>query len=262
MRAARALWRLLRCLLHTLRGLLICALLFPALDAPRRMRHIARWSAQMLALLGVECRVSGHPHAAPVMLVANHVSWLDILAINAVQPARFVSKAEVRHWPLLGWLVACAGTLFIERERRRDALRVVHQVAAALRAGEIVALFPEGTTSDGNGVLPFHANLLQAALSAHAPMQPIALRYSDAHAPLSAAVAYVGDTSLLESLRRVLLADRLRVTLTLLAAQPATLDRRRAAEHLRAQIAQAIEAPASCSNSPSSARWQREGSSQ
>jgi 1-acyl-sn-glycerol-3-phosphate acyltransferase len=241
LRVPRALWRLLRCLLHTLRGMLICALLFPALDAPRRMQHVGRWSARMLVLLGIECRVNGHPHAAPVMLVANHVSWLDILAINAVQPARFVSKADVRHWPLLGWLVACGGTLFIERERKRDALRVVHQVAAALRAGEIVALFPEGTTSEGHGVLPFHANLLQAAISAHAPMQPIALRYADADSPVSAAAAYVGDTSLLESLRRVLLAERLQVTLTLLAAQPATLDRRGAAECLRAQIAQVIE---------------------
>lgn len=242
MRVPRALWRLLRCLLHTLRGMLICALLFPALDAPRRMRHVGRWSAQMLALLGIACRVSGHPHAAPVMLVANHVSWLDILAINAVQPARFVSKADVRHWPLLGWLVACGGTLFIERERKRDALRVVHQVAAALHAGEVVALFPEGTTSEGQGVLPFHANLLQAALSARAPMQPIALRYADAHSPVSAAAAYVGATSLLESLRRVLLAERLQVHVTLLAALPATLDRRAAAENLRARIVQVIEA--------------------
>jgi 1-acyl-sn-glycerol-3-phosphate acyltransferase len=115
-------------------------------------------------------------------------------------------------------------------------------VAAALRAGEVVALFPEGTTSQGHGVLPFHANLLQAALSAHAPMQPIALRYADADSCVSAAAAYVGDTSLLESLRRVLLAQGLQVRLTLLAAQPATLDRRAAAERLHAQIARAIEA--------------------
>jgi 1-acyl-sn-glycerol-3-phosphate acyltransferase len=91
-------------------------------------------------------------------------------------------------------------------------------------------------------VLPFHANLLQAAISAHAPMQPIALRYADARSPVSAAPAYVGDTSLLESLRRVLLADRLQVTLTLLAAQPAALDRRGAAERLHAQIVQAMGA--------------------
>src|SRR6185295_28294 len=149
------------------------------------LKRVGWWNARLLRLLGIALHSSGTPRQGATLIVSNHVSWLDILVINAVHPVRFVSKAEVRHWPLLGWLVACAGTLFIERERRRDALRVVHQVAAALRAGEIVALFPEGTTSDGNGVLPFHANLLQAALSAHAPMQPIALRYSDAHAPLS-----------------------------------------------------------------------------
>ena len=94
-----------------------------------------------------------------------------------MRPARFVSKADVRHWPLLGWLVACGGTLFIERERKRDALRVVHQMAEALQAGETVAVFPEGTTSDGHGLLPFHANLLQAAIATETPVQPVALRY-------------------------------------------------------------------------------------
>jgi 1-acyl-sn-glycerol-3-phosphate acyltransferase len=244
-RVPRALWRLLRGLLHTARGVLTCGLLFPWLDAPRRMRHVGRWSERLLQLLGIECIVSGHPHAAPAMLVANHVSWLDILALNAVQPARFVSKAEVRHWPLLGWLVACAGTLFIERERKRDALRVVHQVAAALRAGEIVALFPEGTTSGGEAVLPFHANLLQAAISAQAPIQPVALRYMDADASISVAAPYVGETSLGESVRRVLLAERLQVRVTLLAALPAAgfTERRTLAARLQAQIAQAIAAP-------------------
>src|SRR5690349_1578110 len=102
----RASWRLLRCLWHTLRGACICAFVFPRLDAVRRMRHVGAWSAAMLAALDIECVVVGEPQPAPVMLVANHVSWLDILALNAAQPARFVSKADVRHWPVLGWLVA------------------------------------------------------------------------------------------------------------------------------------------------------------
>ena len=108
-------------------------------------------------------------------------------AVNAVHPARFVSKADVGHWPFIGYLVASGGTLFIERERKRDALRVVHQIAAALQAGDIVAVFPEGTTSDGHDVLPFHANLLQAAIATAAPVQPLVLRYRDAHAAVSRA---------------------------------------------------------------------------
>ncbi|HSN31941.1 MAG TPA: lysophospholipid acyltransferase family protein [Ideonella sp.] len=240
MRALRAPWRLARCLGHTLHGMAICAFAFPRLDTPARMRHVQRWSARMLAALGVECAVDGAAHAGPVLLVANHVSWLDILAINAVQPARFVAKAEVHRWPLLGWLVASAGTLFIERERKRDALRVVHQVAAALAAGEVVAVFPEGTTSAGDAVLPFHANLLQAALSAGAPLQPIALRYSDARGTVSRAAAYVGETSLAASLWQVLWARELRVRVALLAVEPSLLDRRAMAERVRTRIAQAL----------------------
>ena len=113
--------------------------------------------------------------------------------------ARFVSKADVRHWPLLGWLVDAAGTLYIERERKRDAMRVVHQMAEALAAGDMVAVFPEGTTGDGRALLPFHANLLQAAIAAGAPVQPVALRFSDAGACGSARrSASLGDTTLVQ----------------------------------------------------------------
>jgi 1-acyl-sn-glycerol-3-phosphate acyltransferase len=100
----------------------------------------------------------GCAKGGPLLLVSNHVSWLDILVINAVRPARFVSKADVRHWPLVGELITAAGTLYIEREKRRDAMRVVHRMADSLREGDVVAVFPEGTTGSGLDVLPFHAN--------------------------------------------------------------------------------------------------------
>ncbi|HJV96953.1 MAG TPA: lysophospholipid acyltransferase family protein, partial [Albitalea sp.] len=189
----------------------------------------------------VALHASGTPRDGATMLVANHVSWLDILAINAVAPTRFVSKADVRGWPLLGWLVACGGTLFIERERKRDALRVVHQVAQALEAGDRVAVFPEGTTSDGHGLLPFHANLLQAAIATETPVQPIALRFSDASQPVSAAAAYVGDTSLLQSLWWVVTARGLQAHVQWLPPQGSRhLDRRALADNLREHIAQAL----------------------
>lgn len=234
----RAVLRLLRCGLHVLRGMLTCAVVFPFIDAPRRMAHVGRWSAQALTVLGIGLRVSGTPVSGASLFVANHVSWIDILAINAVRPVRFVSKADIRAWPLLGWLVACGGTLFIERERSRDALRVLHLVAQALKAGEQVAVFPEGTTSDGHGVLPFHANLLQAAIVAQAPVQPIALRFSDDRETVSSAAAYIGDTTLLQSLWAVASADGLVARLSFLAAQPsADLERRALATRLSADIA-------------------------
>ena len=241
MRGLRALWRLLGVVVHVLFGLLVCTLVFPALKPPRRMHIVGWWSRGLLARLGITLEHRGTPQPGPVLLVANHVSWLDIVAIDAVCPARFVSKSEIRHWPVLGWMVACGGTLFIERERARDALRVVHHMAEALRAGEIVAVFPEGTTSDGRDVLPFHANLLQAAIATQAPVQAVALRFADAHAGFSAAVEYLGETTLLDSLARVLMADGLRAVVRLLP--PLATDqaqRRELAERLQVQIAAAI----------------------
>jgi 1-acyl-sn-glycerol-3-phosphate acyltransferase len=148
--------------------------------------------------------------------------------MNAASPARFVSKADVKHWPLLGSLISGAGTLFIERENRRDAMRVVHHMAEALREGDVLAVFPEGTTGDGHGLLPFHANLLQAAISAPALVQPVALAYTDpATGQYSDAPVYVGDTTLLGSLWRTLSAPGLRAVVTFGAPQsPVGQDRR------------------------------------
>lgn len=227
--------------LEGLRGCFICLFVFPFLSPAQRMRHVGRWAARTLAALGVALDVQGKPRAGPVLLAANHVSWLDILAIDAVQPVRFVSKADVRRWPLLGWMIECGGTLFIEREHKRDAMRVVHQVAQALRAGETVAVFPEGTTSDGTGLLPFHANLLQAAISTETPVQAVALRYCDAVQPVSQAAAYVGETTLAQSLWSVAMAQGLRVSVAILDAQGTRhLDRRALAQRLRVQIAETL----------------------
>lgn len=230
--------RLLRVAGHVLRGLAIVLLHFRRLHAQARRKEVQRWSRQLLDLLGIALEVHGTPRPGAKLFVANHVSWLDIVAINAVHPSRFVSKAEVRRWPLLNRLVDAADTLYLERERRRDALRVVHQVADALRQGHTVAVFPEGTTSDGTGLLPFHANLLQAAIATETPVQPIALRYRDPSHAVSPSVAYVGDTSLLQSLWWVATAEGLVAEVHFLAARGSRqLERRALAEQLRADIA-------------------------
>ena len=172
------------------------------------------------------------------------MSWLDILAVHAVCPqARFVSKADVQGWPLLGRLVAAGGTLYIQREKRRDAMRVVHQMADALRAGETVAVFPEGTTADGHELLPFHANLLQAAIATEVPIQPVALRYRDARHAVSPAAEYVGETTLTQSLWKIAGAEQLVVALQVLPAQgTAHADRRALAQGLREEIQRALQA--------------------
>jgi 1-acyl-sn-glycerol-3-phosphate acyltransferase len=191
-------------------------------------------------VLAIELRVEGQPPVkGPMLLVANHLSWLDILVVHAARHCRFVAKSDVRHWPLIGPLATGAGTLYIERDKRRDALRVVHHMAESLRAGEIVAVFPEGTTGDGTQVLPFHANLFQAALSADAPVQPVALRYVDAATGKdSPGPLYLGDETLVASLWRTLNSPRIVAEIRFGQPQAAQgRDRRRWSHDLRAAVA-------------------------
>lgn len=238
----RVLWRLARVLLHVAHGMAVMALRFPALDAAGRAQRIQWWSAGLLRAAGVGLQVQGTPRPGATLLVANHVSWLDIPALHAAVPqARFVAKADMRRWPLLGWLVAGAGTLFIERERKRDALRVVHAMAEALAAGQTVGVFPEGTTGPGPELLPFHANLLQAAIATATPVQPAVLRFADAQRRFSPAVEFVGDTTLLQSLWRVAAARGLVAHVQLLPPMAsAHADRRALAAHLQTCMAEAL----------------------
>ena len=206
MRSLAALAKILRALVHAVAGWLTIRLLFPRWSQSRREATVQVWALRMLRILGIPLHVQGRPPVhGPVLLISNHLSWLDILVMHAARHCRFVSKSDVKHWPLIGTLATGAGTLYIEREKRRDAMRVVHHMAESLKAGEIVAVFPEGTTGDGNGLLPFHANLIQAAISARAPVQPVALRFVDrASGKDSGGPLYIGDDTLVGSLWRTL----------------------------------------------------------
>ena len=241
-RNTRAAGRLLLCVAHGLHGLAIVLLRFPSLDAPARQANVQWWSTKMLRVMGIALQVEGVPATGGTLLVANHISWLDIMAVHAVCPqARFVSKADVKAWPLLSRLVDAAGTLYLERERKRDALRVVHTMAQALKDGDMVAVFPEGTTSDGRALLPFHANLLQAAIATCTPVQPVALRFSDSSRAVSRAVEFIGDTTLVQSLWRVACGDGVTACVALLAPRAsAHADRRELAAALRADIAEKL----------------------
>jgi 1-acyl-sn-glycerol-3-phosphate acyltransferase len=204
--ALRAAGRLGQALVHALAGWLTIVLLFPRWPQQRRDAAVQAWAQRMLRILGIPLHVHGEvPAQGPLLLVANHLSWLDILVLHAARHCRFVSKSDVKHWPLIGTLATGGGTLYIERTQRRDAMRVVHRMAASLKAGDIVAVFPEGTTGDGRALLPFHANLIQAAISADAPVQPVGLRFVDrASGRDSDAPLYLGDDTLVGSLWRTL----------------------------------------------------------
>ncbi|HEY0954204.1 MAG TPA: lysophospholipid acyltransferase family protein [Roseateles sp.] len=238
MRGLVAAGRLTRLVPHVLHGLWIVRRRFELLTATERHQLVQWWSAKTLRILGIELAVEGQALPAGHLIVANHVSWLDIAAVHAVLPqARFVSKADVKHWPLVGALVEGAGTLFIERESKRDALRVVHQAAAALQGGDCVAFFPEGTTGPGPELLPFHANLLQAAVSVDADVLPLVLRWHEPGERFSTSARFIGGTTLVQSLWRIACARRLGIAVQILPSMaPEGRDRRALGEALRGLI--------------------------
>ena len=209
---ARAFWRLLRSLMHISGGMWTILTLFPRLGQPAREARVQVWAKAMLPLAGIELVVSGAPVAnGPALLVANHLSWLDLVVMHASRYCRFVSKSDIRHWPLVGVLAGGAGTLYIQRESRRDAHRVVHHMTERLRQGDVLAVFPEGTTGDGIKLKPFHANLLQAAISSNTCVQPVALRFVDADTgQTSFAPRYIDDDSIFVSIWETLSVPRLR----------------------------------------------------
>ena len=235
----RGLWALLR-LARVLRclasGWWTLQLRFSGMGLAQREQAIQAWAESTLRAFGIELQVQGERlQRGPVLRVANHISWLDILCLHALGHCRFVAKAEVHHWPMIGFMAAAAGTLFIERQSSRDALRVVHQMAQALKDGDVLAVFPEGTTSDGQGLLPFHANLLQAAVVTQAPVQPLCLRYTEkATGQRAASVCYIGEQTLVGSIWRTLSAPQVQVTVRIGEPQQAHgRDRRQWAQDLR-----------------------------
>lgn len=244
-RAARA-WRFSHALLHLLRGVFIAALIFPFSTPARRKRLAVNWSRQFLRIFAVRVKRHGTPpRATGALLVANHVSWLDIWLLLGAHPVRFVSKADVRGWPVIGWLAHKAGTLFIERTRRHHTGAINREVLAALRDGELIAIFPEGTTTNGQMLRPFHTSLFQPAVDQGAPIVPVAIRYVLAQGGFDPAPAYCDDISLWDSARQVLARRIIQAEVTYLApiaTQGKT--RRELAREAEAAISAALNLPA------------------
>ncbi len=244
--------RALRFLLHLLHGLLL-ALIYPRLSHMAKRRILQSWSAKLLQILNVHIELAQDdqlhtPHN--VLIVSNHISWLDVFVLNAVVPMRFVAKAEVRHWPVLGWLCARAETLFIERGKARAAARINARMVELLRHGEILAVFPEGTTTDGSQLAHFHSSLLQPAIDAAGKIQPLAIRYLDEHGAHSTLPAYIGEMSFISSLRDILSARRLHVRLTTLTPLDTRLGDRRALTALARQQIHSTLFPVAATDAP------------
>lgn len=230
--------------LHIFYGVLL-AVVYPYLSQGRQRGILKTWSRQLLAIFNIGIQIEGQQPARPeggCLIVANHVSWLDIFVLNAIHPSRFIAKSEVRGWPVIGWLCQRVGTTFIERGLRQNTTLINMRIGYILGRDTSVVLFPEGTTTDGKQVGHFHSALIQSAINARARVYPIALRYQDDAGELSLSAAFTGEATLIESIWKILRSPHLNAlvvhTPTLL---PTIENRRELARAAQNAIAQALQ---------------------
>ncbi len=212
--------RFARLVAHFAQAAAVAGFGYPFMKPARQRLCLQRWSRQLLNLLAIRLSVHGEPprEGDRFLLAGNHVSWLDIFAINAAVPTRFVAKSEIRGWPLVGWLCVKADTLFIERARRRDLARLDDVLATALRNGAGVGVFLEGTTTDGNEVLPFHSSLLRPAQQAKINVVPVAINYRRSDGSVCTEAAFDGDKTVADTLRLMLTQHEIHVHVHFLPA--------------------------------------------
>jgi len=230
--------RLVRLALHLANGVCLAAMVYPRRSRERQHAMIQRWSKRLLAILNVRLHCYDQPRALPAkcLLVANHVSWLDIFAISAVFPSTFVAKADIRAWPFLGKLCENTGTIFIERGTSRGARRANREIAEALRLGDRpVVVYPEGTTTLGAELKPFRPALLQPAVDTAAVISPLALRYVDCRGERTEVAAWVGDSTLFDSILALVRQPEIALELRFLRAW-------QGGDHTRGEIARRAQA--------------------
>jgi len=238
--------RIARVATHLVRGLSMASTRFARLTPAAQHRELEQWSHELLSILRVRLSCHNAPESLPArcLVVLNHVSWLDVFGIFAVLPCQFVAKSEVRDWPLVGRLTERVGTLFIERGNRRHAQRTNGRIVEALMNARLIAVCPEGATTDGRALKHFHAALLQPAIDADAMVLPVAVRYLDHSGAQTDAAAYVDGVSLLQSLWRI---ARSPLTVELRFAAPIEahgLKRRELADAAKRVIAHELGLPA------------------
>jgi 1-acyl-sn-glycerol-3-phosphate acyltransferase len=203
-------YRISRILIHTLLGLMLAALVLPIISKATSLKLIKWWCGGLLRAFNIKVLCHGQVPAAntnSVMFVANHISWSDIHALNSIIPLRFIAKSDIKSWPVFGYLVRKSNTIFVDLTKD------------SLSAGDNVCFFPEGTTTDGTGagghgistnalqglpVLAFKSSVLQAAIDANARIWPVAIRYSLSDGSINKQMAYAGETTIVESMQRVL----------------------------------------------------------
>lgn len=230
-------WKLFLLILHLFTGALL-ALLFLGRgihQQPTAQKLFTWWNRRICKIFRAETTISGHPNQEATLYVMNHISWFDIPVLAALKPLHFLSKAEVRRWPIIGWLSARAGTLFIERGATGAAEKSLLEIVECLQSGGSVVIFPEGTTTDGSRVRNFHGRLLQAAIDAKIKIQPIALRYPYLGS-INPYVPYIDDMTFADSVLGLIRSRPLHVELHFL--EPIDPHMAEDGENARKQLAQ------------------------
>ena len=227
------------CLLY---GMAEMFFLFPFYSKKRKLRAIQIWSLRVLASCGMKLKTYGSPPSEEhgQMLICNHISWLDIMAVNAAFPGRFVAKDDVAKWPVIGYLATQAQTVYVARNKGTEGnSEKIRRVTEALQNGDTVTLFPEGTSTEGRSILPFKTSFFQAAYEAGVPLLPVLCRYPnpDGSSPNSHA-AYYGDISLWQSIRAIISQPQSTVELHFLEPVAATETRQETARAIHALLSQ------------------------
>lgn len=237
-------WHFVRVFFHLAIGLFACAVIFPFSSAASKEKLVRWWSGAMLRICQVEVHFMNHSNGASnehVLVVANHVSWLDIFLLNSFRPCHFVAKADIRGWPILGWLSDKAGTIFLARGKQREVRRIYEGLVHQIAEGKRIAFFPEGTTAAQGTILPFHANLFEAAIEAKVPIQAFAIRYLDAKGALHHAVDFTGDMTFAESMNLILRGGKITAELRQLPLiSTDAAHRREVAQAARLAVAQSL----------------------
>jgi lyso-ornithine lipid O-acyltransferase len=202
----RSTLRFISLLIHLLRGVLVLVFVIgpdPERRTERDWRAIHDWMARLCRILGIRISVEGVPVKGPALFVSNHISWYDIPVLQSIIPTGFVGKAEIRHWPLIGWMAHRGNTLFIERGRRESFLHVLEDMKRRMKAGQNLLVFPEGTTSAGDSVMTFKTRFYEPAIEDRVPIQPLALHYSSPRRSC-AELAFINNESFLVHMLRLL----------------------------------------------------------
>jgi len=204
-------------------------------DIRARSEWMSRSAKALLKCVNVRAEYLGAP-PRDGLLVSNHLSYLDIIVFGARQPAVFVSKADVRHWPALGYLAGLAGTLFVRRERRADVSSLNEQMSALVQAGVVVIVFPEGTSSDGSKVLPFFSSLLEPAVAGGYEVTPAFIRYEVADGVAADEVCYWRDMTFGPHFLNLLTKREIRATVRFGASRAAGGDRKQLSRELHQAV--------------------------